>query len=88
MIPQNEKKTRQAAIKAAAKFLTLSIIPSKGYCPGKIGTAFADAIVQTLDKNPELQGHGLDYDLGLECMDMIMQAALARLNEHYENRNK
>lgn len=83
--PTNQTE-RKAAIKAAAEALCLSVIPSEGYCPGKIGTAFADAIIQTLEKNPEIDGEGIDIELGHECLEMIISRTLHRLNEHYEAR--
>jgi hypothetical protein len=83
--PTNETE-RTAAIKAAAESLCLSVIPAEGYCPGKIGTEFADAIIETLENNPEIAGEGIDLDLGHECLEMIISRTMARLNEHYNNR--
>jgi hypothetical protein len=83
--PTNQTE-RKAAIKAAAESLCLSVIPSAGYCPGKIGTAFADAIIETLENNPEIDGEGIDIELGHECLEMIISRTLHRLNEHYEAR--
>jgi hypothetical protein len=85
--PTNQAE-RKAAIKAAAEALCLSVIPSAGYCPGKIGTEFADAIIQTLENHPDIAGEGIDIDLGHECLEMIISRTLNRLNEHYDKRNK
>lgn len=85
--PTNQTE-RKAAIKASAEALCLSVIPSAGYCPGKIGTAFADAIIETLENNPDIAGEGIDIDLGHECLEMILSRAIHRLNEHYDKRNK
>lgn len=83
--PSNETE-RTAAIKAAAESLCLSIIPAEGYSPGNIGTAFADAIIETLENNLEIAGEGIDIELGHECMEFIVTVALHRLNEHYNGR--
>ena len=83
-IPKNATE-RKAAIDAAALSLVLSIIPAKGYCPGMIGKRFADSIIKTIENNTELKASGVDVDLGNECVEMIISAAMARLNEHYES---
>ena len=83
--PTNQAE-RIEVIKAAAECICLSIIPAEGYCPGEIGKAFADAIIENLEKNPEIDGEGIDIELGHECLEMIISRTLYRLNEHYEAR--
>jgi hypothetical protein len=87
MIPSNETE-RTAAINAAAKSLIQSLSPNEGYCPGKIGQEFADALIQAIETDPGLIADGIDSDLGHECVEFIITRTLDRLNYHYNERNK
>ena len=70
---------RLHVIKTAGQALALSIFPATGYNPQKIGEALADSMMQTLHNDAEIE-----TDLGHECLSLILSAALARMNEHYE----
>lgn len=76
--PENNTQ-RLETIKQAGNALALSIFPATGYNPQKIGEAIADSIMETLHKDCPIE-----TDLGHECLSLILQATLARMNEHSE----
>lgn len=82
MIQNKDAAERAASIAAAGDHLVQALYPVRGYNPGKIGAAFADAIMRAVNQSD------IEEDLGHECSEMILSAAIARLNEHYERINK
>jgi hypothetical protein len=73
---------RAASIAAAGDHLVKALYPARGYSPGTIGKQFADAIMRAVNQSD------IEEDLGHECSEMILSAAIARLNEHYERINR
>lgn len=74
--PENNKQ-REALIILAGRALALSLMPSKGYSPARIGRIFADALMEESD-------HLMERDLSHECLSLIMDSTIQRLNQHYE----
>lgn len=78
MTPENNSQ-RLKTIRKAGQSLALSIFPATGYNPEKIGRALADSIMESISKDCPIE-----TDLGHECLSLILDATLKRMNEIYE----
>lgn len=75
--PTNEAE-RQETLRLAGRLIALSLFPSQGYSPARAGRILGDAMVE--------EGKNLmEHDLSHECLSLIADALLQRLNQHYEN---
>lgn len=75
--PTNEAE-RQETLRLAGRLIALSLTPSEGYSPARAGRILADAMVE--------EGKSMmEHDLSHECLSLIADAVLQRLNQHYEN---
>jgi hypothetical protein len=69
---------RQDTLRLAGRLIALSLAPSEGYSPARAGRIIADAMVE--------EGKSMmEHDLSHECLSLIADAVLQRLNQHYEN---
>ncbi len=74
--PTNEAE-RQETLRLAGRLVALALFPSTGYSPARAGRIIADAMVE--------EGASLmERDLSHECLALIADATLQRLNQHYE----
>lgn len=80
MIPKTEKH-RTADATLAGLSLVKALSPTQGYNPGQISQTMADAILRAIDSDPDLLGDGIDYDLALECVELILSGVMIRLSE-------
>lgn len=75
--PSNEAE-RQETLRLAGRLIALALFPSAGYSPARAGRIIADAMVE--------EGKSMmEHDLSHECLSLIADATLQRLNQHYEN---
>jgi hypothetical protein len=74
--PTNEAE-RQETLRLAGRLIALALFPSAGYSPARAGRIIADAMVE--------EGKSMmEHDLSHECLSLIADAVLQRLNQHYE----
>lgn len=73
--PENEQE-RQDALRLAGRIIAKALFPSAGYSPARAGRIIADAMIE--------EGASLmERDLSQECLSLIADATLQRLNQHY-----